>query len=482
MWNWGQSGAEFVLALVVFLLHIAVICRAITKPDRAPASRVAWVACIMLVPVLGILAYALLGETSIGRDRERRFRAAEEGLAEPEQAADAPASLDPTERSLFDLTRSINGFGPTAGNRVVLTAGSDAAIEDLVADIDRARATVHISFYIWLDDGNGGRVVDALVAAAARGVTCRVLVDALGSRAFIASPQWERMRDAGVHAVAALDDIPRLGHLAIGRIDLRNHRKIVVVDDEIAYCGSQNCADPAFRVKPRFAPWVDVFFRCEGPIVAQLQWLFLASWIAETDEAPPGDHVRSVDPVPDGTVVGAVFGTGPTQRPGAMSDEFVATVFASRRELTITTPYFVPDEPLLEAICAAPRRGVRTVLVIPAHNDSWFVANAARSTYSDLLEAGVELYEYPLGLLHSKTITVDGRIVLVGSANMDRRSLELNEENNLLAVDEGLAAAVRTRQQTYLNASNRVDPAAVAAWSFPRRLVQNGVSMIAPLL
>ena len=124
---------------------------------------------------------------------------------------------------------------------------------------------MHISFYIWLDDRNGGKVADALVAAAKRGVHCRIMVDALGSRAFIHSPRWRQLRDAGAHVVAMLDDVPRLGHLAVGRVDLRNHRKIVVIDNAIAYCGSQNCADPEFRIKPRFAPWVDVLLRCEGP-------------------------------------------------------------------------------------------------------------------------------------------------------------------------------------------------------------------------
>ena len=125
---------------------------------------------------------------------------------------------------------------------------------------------------------------DAVCAAARRGVAWRVMVDALGSPAFIRSPHWRQLQDAGVRVLATLDDIPRLGHLAVGRLDLRNHRKVAVIDNRIAFCGSQNCADPEFRVAARFAPWVDILLRCEGPVVRQAQHLFLSTWIAETGE------------------------------------------------------------------------------------------------------------------------------------------------------------------------------------------------------
>lgn len=359
-----------------------------------------------------------------------------------------------------------------------------------MADIDAAQSTLHIGFYIWLADHNGTKVAQAVSRAAQRGVTCRILVDALGSRAFLSSPLWAQMKAAGAQCVAALQDLPRWGKLAVGRVDLRNHRKIVVIDDTVAYCGSQNCADPAFRVKPKFAPWVDIFFRCEGPIVAQQQWLFLTTWRTERPddtaevgsprEWAPSEGAGSLPT--HGHVLGAMFGTGPTARGGAMSEAFTAVIAAAHHELTVSTPYFVPDEPLLAALCAAPRRGVRTVLILPAHNDSWFVAQAARSSYRRLLEAGVELYEYPLGLLHSKTMTVDGQLALVGSANMDRRSLELNYENNLLLADGAATAAIRTRQQSYLDESAPVSVVTVRAWSLWERLVQNAVAMLAPIL
>lgn len=492
--HWPQHPLGLLFSSLLFVTHLLVVARAITRPNRIPASRVAWTAVIMFLPLLGVVAYLLLGETSIGPQRVKRLREAEARMPLPDDGIRAPACIDAKAAPLFELAASINGFRPTSGNRIALlgdpgappdtpTVDSDIAIASLVADIEQAREHVHIGFYIWLDDGNGGKVADAVAAAARRGVQCRVMVDALGSRAFTRGPRWRQLRDAGVRLVATLDDIPRLGHLAVGRVDLRNHRKIAVIDNRIAYCGSQNCADPAFRIKPHFAPWVDIFLRCEGPIVRQEQHLFLSAWIAETGEALEG--LPTASPTPESAGEGAtamMFGTGPTARANAMSDVFVAALYAARSELLVTTPYFVPDEALLRALCAAPRRGVATSIVFPARNDSRLVGDACRSTYAALLAAGVAVHEYPLGLLHTKSLTIDGEIALVGSANMDRRSLELNYENNLLVADPATVAAIRQRQRGYLAVARPVSAEAVRAWPFHARLVQNAIGMMAPLL
>jgi cardiolipin synthase len=481
-----------IVAVGGFAIHLLTVLRAVTRPNRTPASRVAWVAAIMCLPVIGVVAYLLLGETSIGHERVRRLHEAERRLAAPSGAGTEPG--DPVAGGVSDLCRSINGFGPTPGNRVVLLGDPaaspaepaldcDLAIKGLIEAIDAAAEHVHVSFYIWLDDDNGGRVADAISAAARRGVACRVMVDALGSRDFVRGPRWRQLREAGAHLLAALEDIPRLGHAAVGRVDLRNHRKLVVIDNRIAFCGSQNCADPQFRVKARYAPWIDVLLRCEGPVVRQAQHLFLGAWIAETGEDLYGLPAAAPEPERyDDGVVAQIFGTGPTTPGNPMSDSFVSALYAAEHELIITTPYFVPDQALLRALCAAPRRGVETTLVVPARIDSPLVAAACRSAYPDLLRCGVRLFEYPLGLLHTKSITVDARITLVGSANMDRRSLELNFENNLLVLDPGVTATIRDRQLGYLSQSTIVKAETVEDWPFHVRLVDNVIGMASPVL
>jgi cardiolipin synthase len=481
-----------IVAVIVFVVHLLTVLRAVTRPNRTPAARVAWVAVVMCLPVLGVVAYLLLGETSIGHERVRKLHEAEQSVAAPSGAGTKPG--DPVAASVSDLCRSINGFGPVPGNRVVLlgdpasspaepTRDCDLAIKALIEAIDAATEHVHVSFYIWLDDGNGGRVADALCAAARRGVTCRIMADALGSRDFVRGHRWRMLREAGAQLVVTLQDIPRLGHLAVHRVDLRNHRKLVVIDNRIAFCGSQNCADPQFRVKPRYAPWIDILLRCEGPVVRQAQHLFLSTWIAETGEDLYDLPAAAPEPERyDDGVVAQMFGTGPTTPGNPMSDSFVSALYAAEHEVIITTPYFVPDQALLRAVCAAPRRGVETTLVVPAHNDSPLVAAACRSAYPDLLRCGVRLFEYPLGLLHTKSVTVDGRITLVGSANMDRRSLELNFENNLLVLDPAFTATVRDRQLGYLSESTAIEEKTVDNWPFRARLVYNAVGMASPLL
>ena len=176
------------------------------------------------------------------------------------------------------------------------------------------------------------------------------------------------------------------------------------------------------------------------------------------------------------------MGTGPTVRHAAMPEFFTSLMFAARRELTVTTPYYVPNEAMQAALCACARRGVKTRIILPARNDSWVVAAASRSYYEDLLAAGVEIHEYQAGLLHAKTLTLDGEISLIGSANMDRRSFDLNYENNVLIQDPTLTRLIRQRQEDYLTQSRLVTSAMVAAWPGWRRLWNNAIAMLGPVL
>lgn len=473
----------FLDAWHLLILHLALqtgfILRALMRPNRAPSARLAWVMVIILAPVVGMLAYLLFGETSIGRARVTRVRAAQDRLPAPETegGSDVPPHLE----HIFSIGRSISGFLAVAGNHGHLLADSDAAIEAMVADIDAAEDHVHLSFYIWLPDGNGLKVAQALVRAAGRGVTCRAMADDLGSRQLVRSEHWRAMADAGVRLTTTLPIGNPLIRLLSGRIDLRNHRKILVVDNRVTYCGSQNCADPAFLPKARFAPWVDLMVRFTGPVVRQNQHLFAVDWMAENDE-DLSPLLTAPLPAPHGGFLAQAIGTGPTVRASSMPEIFTSLMFQARRELVVTTPYFVPDEPILSALCAAARRDVQTVMVLPAVNDSRLVAAASRSYYGDLLQAGVQIFEYKGGLLHTKSITVDGELTLIGSANMDRRSFELNYENNILLADHELTGAVRARQADYVESSREVTAAEVAAWSPQRKLWHNALAMFGPIL
>jgi len=464
------------------LLELLVIVRVLLRPHRDPASRVAWLLLIALAPLAGMLAYLLLGETSIGRARAARLRKIERWLPPFTLAADSvPAEIPERYARLFDVGKSISGFAPVGGNAARLLEDANATIAAMVGDIDAAQAHVHVLFYIWLPDNNGCKVVDALKRAAARGVVCRAMADGLGSRDLIHSAHWKAMKKAGVRLAIALRIGNPLLRPFVGRIDLRNHRKIVVIDDRITYCGSQNCADPEFRVKAKFAPWIDAVLRFEGPIARHNQHLFVDDWMENTDE-DLRDCLRTPVAARASGLPAQAFGTGPTVRYSAMPEMFESLLFAARREVVISTPYYVPNDSMQHALCAAAYRGVDTTIVFPARNDSWVVGAASRSYYADLLAAGVKIHEYVGGLLHTKSFTVDGEITLIGSANMDRRSFELNYENNILFWDPALTATVRERQRLYIQRSNPVTLDQVESWSIARRLWNNAIAMLGPIL
>jgi cardiolipin synthase len=470
------------------LVQVGVMLRVLQRPHREPASRLAWLVVVLVVPVMGIFAYLMLGETSIGRRNQKAMLRAMQGVllrtGEQSSAVAVGAGVPDIYAHLFRMGQSISGFPAVPGNSAQLMESSLASVESMVADIDAARAQIDVLFYIWLTDASGTRMAEALQRAANRGVECRVMVDALGSRALLKSRLWSDMRVAGVRTAIALP----LGNFLLRplqrRFDLRNHRKILVIDSAITYCGSQNCADAEFRVKPKYAPWVDCMLRIEGPVARQNQLLFETDWSVYTTQrdAEPSDVAEEARSNGNAGFAAQVIASGPTMRPSAMPDLFSSLMFTAQHELTISTPYYVPNQAMQSALCAAAWRGVRTTLIVPARNDSLVVAAASRSYYGELLEAGVDIREYQGGLLHSKTLTLDGQISLIGSANMDRRSFELNFENNILLHDPQLTHELRARQQRYIDSAVQVTMATVDGWPWYRRLWNNAIAMLGPIL
>ena len=469
-----------------YVLQLAVLVRALTRPEREPASRLAWLLVILAVPGLGVILYLLLGEVNPGRRVLARLRKLRAVLPTMPPGAE-PARVPDRGRAAFDRAASVNGFAPLGGNRATLAEGADDAMDALIADIDAATESVHILVYIWLDDTTGRALAAAATRAAGRGVAVRCMVDGLGSRRFLRSATWRALRGAGVRTGVAFSTRWSALRLLLGRIDIRNHRKLFVIDGRVVHVGSRNCADPAFAIKARFAPWVDILLRVEGPVAWQTQQLFVSDWAAHTGEdlsallavpvAAPGPAGQGEDGFP-----GLVFGSGPGFAANAVPDVAILALAAARHEVVISTPYFVPTMALDEQLRSAALRGVAVTLILPARNDSRFVGWASRAYYRGLLRDGVRVMEFRKGLLHAKTLTVDGQWTLIGSANLDRRSFELNFENNLLLSDAATTRAIRDRQARYIAQSDAIDAAAVARWSLPRRLLHNLAATISPVL
>ncbi len=465
--------------VVVAMLHLAVIMRADMLEGRDSSARAAWVLLLVTLPVVGVVLYLLFGEPWISQDFRSRERHIQHQLRPLAPRTDGKAATAGPTANAFRTFEGASRWPAATGNTARLAPDSDGAIDMLVADIDAASDTVHLSFYIWLGDHNGTRVAEAVCRAARRGVTCRIAADAIGSRGMIRSPHWTAMRDAGARLCSLLQAPLGLGFLVGHRVDLRNHRKIAVIDGRIAYCGSQNCADPAFLVKRRFAPWVDILVRFEGPVVRQTEIIFATAWTLETGEdlrpvmaaEPPGPSANGFSAI--------ATGTGPLSPRGTMTDMFGAVLAAAQGSVTITTPYFAPDPPLIGAIVAAARRGVRVRIVFPHRNDNRIVGAISRAYYPVLAGAGVRIFEFRGGLLHAKTMVVDDTLALIGSSNMDHRSLDLNFENNVLLESAQLAAELSERQNCWIADATEVDRDALTSRPIARRFADNLLTIIA---
>jgi cardiolipin synthase len=480
--SWREHGwtAALLLGLGV-VVQVLVACLVLLRPQRRQSSSLAWIVLILLVPVAGVAAFVLFGEVRIGRRRvqqhaeiQSRVRAAMAHTWRGQRPADVPVHHKP----LAVLARLVGQTEPRDGNHVELYSDTLEVIDHLIADIDRAREHVHLLFYIYLVDDTGQRVAQALMQAAARGVVCRLLVDALGSRALLESALRHDLEEAGVRVVGAIP-APFVPFL-FARMDLRNHRKIAVIDQRVGYTGSQNIADPSFAPRARVAPWVDCMLRLEGPAVVDLQELFVEDWFMDTEEDLT-ELLDAVAPLPDGVPV-QVMGTGPNAENLALVQLLQAAVHVAREEVILTTPYFVPDEGTLAALCTAAGRGVEVTLVLPRRNDSLLVGAASRAFYEVLLGAGVRIHEYTRGLLHAKTITVDRGLALMSTANFDRRSFEINFEVSTLIYDSDVASRLRFIQKGYLESAPQVHERTWNTRPIWRRIAHNAAGLMGPLL
>ncbi|PNK59583.1 cardiolipin synthase [Psychrobacter sp. FDAARGOS_221] len=475
---------------LLFILHfglwLLISLRVLSRHDLTSSARLAWLVVLFIVPYFGVVVYWMFGEVHLGLNFQYRHEKIKQRLQDsfPQvlgQQSTLQQVVAPEYQTALSYASSVTGFQTTLGNKAQLMADAKHTQQQMIADFDAATDHIHVLYYIWLEDGMGTDVANALIRAAQRGVTCRAMVDGLGSRKLIKSDLWQAMRQAGVEVSVALpiDNIIKV--LLLSRLDLRNHRKITIIDGKIGYVGSRNSADPEFRVKPKYAPWVDIMLRVQGPVVAQNQMLFASDWLMQNPDTRLDSFPFITTQQPDGCAA-QVFADGPSQRQGT-TPQFLSTLMSqAKHSLTISTPYFVPDFTLLNMLCSVALRGVDVKIIFPKHNDSFIVAATSHSYYWQMLQAGIKIYEYRSGLLHAKTFTVDGQISLIGSTNLDLRSFDLNYENNMIFYDTTLTEKIRRRQQQYIDDSDEVSLHQVEAWPFYYRIWTNVVATMGPLL
>ncbi|HTW95140.1 MAG TPA: cardiolipin synthase [Tepidisphaeraceae bacterium] len=468
---------------VAWVIRIGMVL-VILGRDLTPGASMAWLGIIFLHPYIGGSLYLLVGETRLGprrvqlhRQVVQKYRAIDRRREQRSEIA--VASLPPTCQPMVMQAEKTSGMPILWGNSAEFFDNSPAMVDRLVADIQAAKSQVHLLYYIFYPDQTGMRIARAVIDAARRGVACRVLADAVASRVFFHHRGLgAELRAAGVKTAAALPVAPIQRRLP--RMDLRNHRKLTVIDGAIGYVGSHNLINPDYGGR-RGNPWIDLTGRFTGPIVAELATVFEEDWAFESGEELEVPVLPSPDAA-DGGIPMQVLPTGPTAPGESYRRVLMGAMQCARRQVILTTPYFVPDEPSLETMMMATDRGVDVKLIVPKHPDHILTAAAGRAHFAQLLDVGVTIHQYRPGLLHTKSVTIDDAFALFGSANLDVRSFNLNFELTTILYGPDPTAKVRDVQLSYLADSDPVDPRQWARRNIAIRYADRAVSLVSPLL
>ncbi len=456
-----------IIIVVVMLLYV--------PQKRTPAASRTWLLLIFFQPLLGLILYLAFGRIYVSKKRLALQRKSALVIADArhrflDDLQRTRPQLRPEALHLVEMAEQLGDFAVVGGNSFELLTDYDASITRLVQDIDGAQHSVHLLYYIFANDQTGGKVADALARAAQRGVACRVLMDGLGSRPALKTLA-PRLRAAGVETLAVLQPGGLLRR-GIARFDLRNHRKIVVIDQRVGYMGSQNLVDKGFK---RGIIYEEMVARITGPVLLQMQAIFFSDRFLETEfiPTPESDPEVFTFPAVTGATPAQMLPSGPGYHDRTTGRLLVGLLYAARERVVLTTPYLVPDEAVFQALLTTARRGVETHIVVSAIADQVLVSLAQKSYYADLLEAGVNIHLYQPQFLHAKFMTFDDEVAIIGSSNVDVRSLELNAECSVLVYDPRVVAELRAVQERYFAQSKSLSGAEWNRRPIYQKLAQN---------
>lgn len=466
--------ADLVLVTVAvcWILHI----------KRETMSAIAWCLTVILLPFVGFLLFYLFGYQTIHgpvRKKKKKNKKYKRIVGNP--PALARASREVTEK--WDVVarmahNNADGFPVTDGNRVTLYHDGGPAFDAMIAAIHGAKHHVHLEFFIFRPDDTGRRFVDALRAARARNVTVRFAYDSVGSFTF-STGQFRELKAAGAKVAAFL---PLFNPLYRLRVNLRNHRKILIVDGRVGFAGGLNIGGEYLGLHPKFGRWRDTHFRVEGPAVESMQQVFLEDWHYAASEVVDGPDYYPAWPQLPGSSLVQVVSSGPDADFKAVRETYFAAITKAKDRLWIASPYFVPDAGIRDALALAARSGVDVRLLGLFRPDKWLPFLAARFYWTDMLAAGVKVYQYAPGMMHSKYMLVDGEWVSVGSANLDNRSLFLNYELNCMLYDGPLVAELEAEFLKDLEVSVRLDKDVFGSRPWAGRLAENAARLFSPIL
>lgn len=455
-WAWWIAAFLLMLDIVIRVTAIIVIPR-----NRRPTAAMAWLLAVFFIPFVGVFLFLMIGNPRLPRARRRKQDQINEYIAETSEhlhfgtlRPNAPAWFGP----IVQMNQKLGALPLSGDNGAHLISDYQESLDEMAEAIRTAQEYVHVEFYILQSDDSTDNFFRALEEVCARGVEVRVLLDHWANRG---KPRY-RQTIARLNAMGAdwhlmLPVQPLKGKMQ--RPDLRNHRKLLVVDGNIAFLGSQNITDSTYNLKKnikRGLHWVDLMVRLDGPVVLSVNAIFVADWYSETDTVLEGIDIAHAN-IGSGDLDCQVVPSGPGFEVENNLRLFLALLYAAKKKIMIVSPYFVPDEALILAVTAAVDRGVHVELFVSEEGDQAMVYHAQRSYYEVLLKAGVRIWMYRKPyILHTKTLTIDEEVAVVGSSNMDMRSFGLNLEVSMLVRGEEFVAEMREVEDKYRSLSREL--------------------------
>ncbi|WP_255513332.1 cardiolipin synthase [Homoserinibacter sp. GY 40078] len=442
------------VGLLLIDLGVRITALIVVPRNRRPQTATAWLLAIFFIPYFGILFFLMFGSARLPKGRRRKQREINEYILETTEGIDLvrkdpswPEWLEP----LVELNRTLGSMPLVGGNTARMWSDNQESLDAMVDEIRQAKRVVHVEFYILSLDETTRPFFEALAEVRARGVKVRVLLDHLGNFQY---PGYRRTKkfltEAGIewHLMLPLQPFKR----KFQRPDLRNHRKLVVIDGEIAFTGSLNVIETPYQRKKnhkRGLHWKDYWARFEGPVVAGIDAVFVTDWYSETDEL----LVRESAPVRtmgDGDIDCQVVPSGPGFSVENNLRLFNSLVYNAQRRIVLVSPYFVPDDSMLYAVTTAAQSGLHVELFVSEIGDQFMVYHAQRSYYEALLKAGVKIYLFPAPtILHAKHMTFDDEVAIIGSSNMDMRSFTLDLEISVMVHGGSFLAGLREVEDSY---------------------------------
>ena len=448
-WPWWIVAFGIAVDITIRVIAIIVVPR-----NRRPTAATAWLLAIYFIPYIGVLLFLLIGNPRLPRARRKKQDLINETIAEVSKDLHLGTPRPGTPEwlaSLIGMNQRLGALPLSGDNGAHLISDYQTSLDTMADAIRSAQKYVHVEFYILQSDASTDNFFRAMEETAARGVPVRVLLDHWANRWKPRYKQTIRRLDAmGADWHLMLPVQPLKGRTQ--RPDLRNHRKLLVVDSEVAFLGSQNVTDSTYNLPKnikRGLHWVDLMVRVDGPVVASVNAVFLSDWYSETDTVP-----ETVDFIPTGKGSGDLDCQIVPSGPGFEAENnlrlFLGLLYGARRKIMIVSPYFVPDEALLLAVSTACDRGLQVELFVSEEGDQAVVYHAQRSYYEALLRAGVRIWMYRKPyILHTKSLTIDDDVAVIGSSNMDMRSFGLNLEISMLVRGEEFVQEVRAVEDQY---------------------------------